>query len=88
MTELADTNDDQRWVLPVTSAHDGLEHLVTEDMMTIGTAGRYCTQGCAGVGCGRRCWPARQARRARAASRCGTPPCSVAEGTGAECGPG
>ncbi len=58
MTELADTNDDQRWVLPVTSAHDGLEHLVTEDMMTIGTAGRYCTRGCAGVGCGRRCWPA------------------------------
>jgi hypothetical protein len=52
MTELAGTDDDQRWVLPVTSAHDGLEHLVTEDTMTLGTAGRYT-----GL-CGRRVWAA------------------------------
>jgi hypothetical protein len=52
MTELAGTDDDQRWMLPVTSAHDGLEHLVTEDTMTLGTAGRYT-----GL-CGRRVWAA------------------------------
>lgn len=40
MTELTGTADDQR-VLPVTSARDGLEHLVAEHLMTIGTAGRY-----------------------------------------------
>lgn len=54
MTELTGTDDDQRRVvvLPVTSAHDGLEHLVAEDMMTIGNAGRYT-----GL-CGRRVWAA------------------------------
>jgi hypothetical protein len=43
MTELTGADDGQRRVvvLPVTSAHDGLEHLVAEDMMTIGNAGRY-----------------------------------------------
>jgi hypothetical protein len=54
MTELPGTDDDQRRVvvLPVTSAHDGLEHLVAEHMMTIGSAGRY-----PGL-CGRRVWAA------------------------------
>lgn len=46
-------DDQQRGVvLPVTSAHDGLEHLVAEEMMTIGNAGRYT-----GL-CGRRVWAA------------------------------
>lgn len=54
MAELTGADDDQQWVmvLPVTSAHDGLEHLVAEDMMIIGSAGRYT-----GL-CGRRVWAA------------------------------
>lgn len=54
MAELSDPDDDQQrvLVLPVTSAHDGLEHLVDEHMMTIGNAGRYT-----GL-CGRRVWAA------------------------------
>lgn len=54
MAELTGADDDQRpeVVLPVTSAHDGLEHLVAEHMMTIGNAGRYT-----GL-CGRRVWAA------------------------------
>lgn len=54
MAELTGADDESRrgLVLPVTSAHDGLEHLVAEDMMTIGNAGRYT-----GL-CGRRVWAA------------------------------
>ena len=54
MTELSGADDDQQRgvVLPVTSAHDGLEHLVAEHLMTIGNAGRYT-----GL-CGRRVWAA------------------------------
>ncbi|MGH3930780.1 MAG: hypothetical protein ACRDTF_12465, partial [Pseudonocardiaceae bacterium] len=54
MVELTGADDDQRpvVVLRVTSAHDGLEHLVPEHLMTIANAGRYT-----GL-CGRRVWAA------------------------------
>ncbi len=54
MAELIGADDDQRpvVVLRVTSAHDGLEHLVPEHLMTIANAGRYT-----GL-CGRRVWAA------------------------------
>ncbi len=92
MAELTGADDDQRRVvvLPLTSALDGLEHLVAEHLMTISNVGRY-----PGL-CGGRVWAAVRACPAG-------PPCPgciavrdtsvlVADGTGerayAGCGPG